>query len=160
MPATPEELYARLREIGIEWTLHEHPPLRTVEESRRLRGSLPGGHCKNLFLKDKKGQYWLVVADEARDIDLKALQPAIGAARLSFGRAERLDEVLGVQPGAVTPFALINDPDHRVRVVLDRTMLEHEVLNYHPLINTATIAIRTEDLHRFLAATGHDVQTI
>ena len=160
MSATPEDLYARLREIGIEWTLHEHPPLRTVEESRRLRGSLPGGHCKNLFLKDKKGQYWLVVADEAREIDLKALQPRIGAARLSFGRPERLAEVLGVQPGAVTPFALINDPEHRVRVVLDRTMLEHSTLNYHPLVNTATIAIATEDLHRFFAALGHEVQII
>lgn len=160
MPATPTDLYARLREIGIEWTLHEHPPLRTVEESRRLRGGLPGGHCKNLFLKDKKGQYWLVVADEAREVDLKALQPRIGAARLSFGRAERLIEVLGVQPGAVTPFALINDPTHRVRVVLDGTMLEHALLNYHPLVNTATIAIATTDLHRFLDAMGHDVQTI
>ncbi len=156
--ATRDELFARFRELQIEWQLHEHAPLRTVEESRRLRGTLPGGHCKNLFLKDKKGQHWLVVAAEDRAIDLKALPAAIGSARLSFGRAERMREILGVEPGAVTPLALINDVDHRVRVVLDRRMLEHELLNFHPLVNTSTVAIATSDLHRFIAATGHAVQ--
>lgn len=160
MPATRDDLFARLRELSIEWVLHEHAPLHTVLESRRLRGTLPGGHCKNLFLKDKRGQYWLVVAAEDREIDLAALQAKIGSARLSFGRPERLQEVLGVTPGAVTPFALVNDPEHRVRVVLDSAMLQHDRLNYHPLENTATIAIATRDLHRFLAWTGHDVQTI
>lgn len=160
MAATPEDLLAYLRELGIESTVHEHPPLRTVEDSRRLRGALPGGHCKNLFLKDKKGQYWLLVAEEDREVDLKSLQGLIGAARLSFGRAERLEEVLGVMPGAVTPFALINDPEHRVKVVLDGGMLRHARLNYHPLVNTQTLALRTEDVRRFLEATGHEVQII
>ncbi|MEM6990025.1 MAG: prolyl-tRNA synthetase associated domain-containing protein [Myxococcota bacterium] len=160
MAATPDDLYARLRELQIEWTAHEHPPLRTVEESRRLRGALPGAHCKNLFLKDGKGQYWLVVALEDRAIDLKALPAAIGSARLSFGRAERLREVLGVEPGAVTPFALINDPEHRVRVVLDAAMLERDPLNFHPLVNTATITLDAESLQRFVAAMGHDVQRL
>lgn len=160
MPATSEELLARLRELSIEFTQHEHAALRTVQQSRQLRPSLPGAHCKNLFLKDKKGQYWLVVAQEVRPVDLKALPAQIGAARLSFGRAERLLEVLGVEPGAVTPFALINDPEHRVRVVIDAAIFDHEFANFHPLINTATITIRSEDLRRFVTAMGHQMQQI
>ncbi len=156
MPATPDELFARLEELGIETTTHTHPPLFTVEESKRLRGDLPGGHCKSLFLKDRKGRLWLVVVLEDRTVDLKRLRRRLGASKtLSFGRPELLEEVLGVTPGAVTPFALINDTGRRVQVVLDKAMLTHDPLNYHPLHNAATTAIAPDDLVRFIESCGH-----
>ncbi len=155
MPATPEELLARLDHLGIASTTHRHPPMFTVEDSRKLRGELPGGHCKSLFLKDKKGAMWLVVVLEDRAVDLKALRARLGAKNLSFGRPERLLEVLGVVPGAVTPFALLNDSERRVTVVLDKEMLAHDPLNYHPLSNEATTAIAPGDLLAFIADCGH-----
>jgi len=153
---TAEELLARLRELGIEAATHWHPPVRTVEESRLLRGDLPGGHCKNLFLKDKKGVLWLVVCLEDRRVDMNLLARRLGAARLSFGRPPLLLEVLGVEPGAVSPFALINDARRRVRVVLDAAMMRLPLLNYHPITNTATTAVTPDDLRRFIAACGHE----
>lgn len=155
MPATPEDLFARLDALNIATTTHEHPPLHTVEESRRLRGALPGGHCKNLYLRDKKKRNWLLVTLEDREVDLKAVSTLLGAGRLSFGSADRLMEFLGVTPGSVTPFALINDPEQRVTVVLDAAMLKVDPLNYHPLVNTATTAIAPHDLLAFIRAGGH-----
>ncbi len=149
-------LFARLDELGIGTETVEHAPAFTVEEAQRLRGEIAGGHCKCLFLKDKKGGLWLVVADEARAVDLKALSKRLGAPRFSFGKPELLRQVLGIEPGSVTPFALINDPQHRVTVVLDKAMLEHERLNYHPLANTATTTIASDDLRAFIAACGHE----
>lgn len=161
MPSTPEILFARLAELGIETTRHSHPPLRTVEDSKALRGELPGGHCKNLFLKDKKGQCWLIVAHEDSKIDLKRLRRQIGSGgALSFGKAELLEELLGVVPGAVTPFALINDTERQVRVVLDKHMMAHDILNYHPLVNDATIAISNSDLLHFIDACGHTAEIV
>ena len=154
--ATDTDLFDRFRELGIESTTHRHPPVFTVAESRFLRGQLPGAHCKSLFLKDKKDQLWLVVALGDRQVDLKTLPKNIGAARLSFGRPEVLAKTLGVEPGSVTPFALINDAGGRVRVVLDKTMLEHDLLNYHPLKNTATTTLAAADLVRFIRSCGHD----
>ena len=154
--ATETDLFARLLELGIESTTHRHPPVFTVEEGRLLRGQLPGAHCKSLFLKDKKDQLWLVVALEGRPVDLKTLPKNIGAARLSFGKPEVLLEILGVEPGSVTPFALINDAGSRVRVVLDKAMLDYDLLNYHPLKNTATTALAAADLVRFIRSCGHD----
>jgi Ala-tRNA(Pro) deacylase len=156
MPASQADLFARLEELGIATENHRHAPLFTVEESKRLRGDLPGGHCKSLFLKDKKGALWLVVTLEDRELDLKRLHKRIGSGRLSFARPELLWEVLGVRPGAVTPFGLINDAERRVRVVLDAAMLARKPLNYHPLENDATTAIAPEDLERFIAACGHE----
>ena len=156
-PATPEDLFRRLDDLGIAYANHTHPPVFTVEESRALRGDLPGGHCKNLFLRDKKRNLWLVVADEDLAVDLKALRGPLGSqGTLSFGRPDLLMEVLGVVPGAVTPFALINDTAQRVTVILDARMLEAEVLNYHPLDNAQTTAIRPADLVAFIRACGHD----
>ena len=126
-----------------------------VGESAALRGSLPGGHCKSLFLKDRKGGLWLVIALEERRIDLKLLADSLGAPRFSFGSPELLREVLGVAPGSVTPFALANDTARQVAVVLDKGMLEHDPLNYHPLENNRTTAIAPADLMRFIAACGH-----
>ncbi|MGE0651695.1 MAG: prolyl-tRNA synthetase associated domain-containing protein [Alphaproteobacteria bacterium] len=158
--ATPEILLARLDALGIATRTVSHPPLFTVEDSRRLRGDLPGGHCKNLFLKDRKDRLWLVVTLEDRPIEMKSLSDRIGSARLSFGRPELLVEVLGVTPGGVTPFALINDARQRVTVVLDKEMLTFDPLNYHPLTNAATTAIAPADLLRFIDACGHRPQIV
>ena len=157
MPATPEDLFAFLTELGIEHSTVEHPPLFTVEESRQLRGEIPGGHTKNLFLKDKKDRVFLVVALESAEIDLKRIHTLIGAGgRVSFGKPDLLMELLGVVPGSVTPFGLINDTEKRVAVIFDAAMMECEVLNYHPLINTKTTAIRSDDLIKFAEACGHE----
>ena len=155
MPATPEDLFARLAALGIETATHRHPPLFTVEESKALRGELPGGHCKSLFLKAKDDSLWLVVAPEDAPVDLKRLAKTLGVGTLSFGRPELLWELLGVTPGSVTPFALINDRDRRVNVLLDAAMMRETLLNYHPLTNEATTAIAAADLLRFIAACGH-----
>ena len=154
-PLTPEQLFERLDALGIAHRTYAHPPVFTVAEAVALRGQLPGGHCKSLFLKDKKGGLWLVVALEERQIELKRLAAWLGAPRFSFGNADLLHEVLGVRPGSVTPFALVNDRERRVQVVLDRGMLECDPLNYHPLENNRTTAIPPGDLLRFIAACGH-----
>ena len=154
MVASEDDLMRRFAELGIATVTHRHAALFTVEESQRLRGDLPGGNCKSLFLKDKKGALWLVVALEDQVLDLKTLHKTIGAARLSFAKADVLWQVLGVRPGAVTPFALINDTEGRVRIVLDRTMMTHDPLNYHPLHNEATTALAPGDLLAFLRACG------
>jgi Ala-tRNA(Pro) deacylase len=161
MPATPENLFARLDELGIPHRTHTHPPVFTVAEAVALRGTLPGGHTKNLFLKDRKDGLWLAVMLEERRTDLKKLADALEAPRFSFGSGELLYEVLGVRPGSVTPFALINDTGingkgRRVTVVLDEGMLAHDPLNYHPLENDRTTAIAPNDLLRFVAACGHE----
>lgn len=160
MPATPDDLFACLRDLGIPVATHAHAPVFTVEEAKFLRGVLPGGHCKSLFLRDKREQYWLVVCDEDRAVDLKSLARTLGAGRFSFASAERLWDVLGVRPGAVTPFALMNDLDRRVRVVLDRAMLENDPLHYHPLVNHLTTAIHPGDLVKFIEACGHHPQIL
>ena len=156
MPATPDELFAVLDRLGIAHRTVTHRPLFTVEESRALRGQIPGGHTKNLFLKDKKGALFLVVALEHAAIELKSLHRRLGAnGRFSFASADLLRETLGVEPGAVTPFAALNDTAGRVNVVLDAAMMEHATLNYHPLQNTMTTSIGRDDLVKFLEATGH-----
>lgn len=157
MPTTTsEDLCAALDHLGIPHSTVRHPPLFTVEESRALRGQIPGGHTKNLFLRDKKGILFLVVALENALIDLKGLHRRLGASgRFSFGSPELLREVLGVEPGSVTPFAAINDTQGRITMVLDAPMLEHRTLNYHPLTNTMTTSIAREDLVKFLVWTGH-----
>jgi Ala-tRNA(Pro) deacylase len=156
MPKTPEELFAALDALGIAHRTVKHPPLFTVEQSRSLRGQIPGGHTKNLFLRDKKHALYLVVALEDAEIDLKGLHRRLDATgRFSFGSADLLREVWGVDPGAVTPFGAINDAGARVTVVLDAAMMEHATLNYHPLVNTMTTSIGRDDLVTFLESTGH-----
>jgi Ala-tRNA(Pro) deacylase len=156
MPATPDELFAYLDTLGIAHKTVTHPAVFTVEEARDLRGAIAGGHTKNLFLRDKKGAAYLVVAPEDAAIELRSLHRLLGASgRFSFGSAELMQEVLGVLPGSVTPFAAINDRDHRVTIVLDAALLAHEALNFHPLVNTATTTIARDGLLKFLTATGH-----
>jgi len=159
MPATDQDLYARLDALGLSWTTKEHPPLYTVDESKSLRGELPGGHVKNLFLRDKKKRIWLVVAEEDRPVDLKTFKKRIGAqGSLSFGSPDLLMDMLGVIPGSVTPFGLINDTEGRVTVILDEGLMEHDLINVHPLRNDATTTIKSADLLVFIRDCGHDPQ--
>ena len=160
MPATRQDLFARLEELGIASSTLEHEAVFTVAESSRLERELPGGHTKNLFLKDKKDKLSLVVALGSAHIDLKTLHKQLGSDRLSFGRPELLMEVLGVPAGSVTPFALINDKGCRVTVILDAGMMRHERLNFHPLENTATTNIAREDLVRFIRSCGHEARVM
>lgn len=160
MPATRADLFARFESLGIETSTRDHSPVYTVEEAQALRGEIPGGHCKNLFLKDDKGNIWLIVCLEEAQVDLKAAPAKIGSRRLSFGKPDLLKEVLGVEPGSVTPFGLINDAGRRVNVVLDAAMMAHEFLNYHPLENTATTTIRSRDLLAFVRSCGHEPQVV
>ena len=160
MPATRDELMARLDALGIATRTVDHAPVFTVEEARALRGEIPGGHCKNLFLKDDKGAIYLIVCLEDARVDLKAAPARIGSRRLTFGKPELLMEILGVEPGSVTPFGLINDTGARATVILDKTMMNEEWLNYHPLRNDATTTIRAADLLAFIRATGHEPRIV
>jgi Ala-tRNA(Pro) deacylase len=155
MPATPDDLFAFLDSLSIPHPTVTHPPLFTVEDSRGLTERVPGGHSKNLFLKDSRGKLFLITLLEDARVNLKAVPAIIGSGRLSFGSADLLREVLGVEPGSVTPFALINDRDHRVTPVFDAAMMELALLNFHPLVNTMTTSITRDQLLAFAAATGH-----
>lgn len=153
-------LLARLAHLGITHRNYAHDPVFTVQEAQALRGLVPGGHTKNLFLKDKKGGLCLVVAREDLAVDLKALSKHLGCPRFSFGAPDLLIAVLGVPPGSVTPFALMNDPDTRVAVILDAGMMGHDPLNFHPLRNDRTIAVSPADLVKFVRDTGHEPQIV
>jgi len=165
LPTSPDQLLARLGELGISSHTVDHAPVFTVEESQGLRGMLPGGHVKNLFLRNKKEEMWLVTVEESKRVDLKALGEKLtgatgGAAKLSFGSADRLMQYLGVIPGAVTPFAVINDKGKAVRMVLDEDLLRHDVVHAHPLVNFKATALAPKDLLRFLEAEGHPAHLI
>jgi Ala-tRNA(Pro) deacylase len=160
LPTTPEQLIALLTSLQISFTTHTHPPLRTVEDAKAMRGDMAGAHIKNLYLRDRKKRNFLVVAGEDRSIDLKSLDTQIGCDRLSFGSADRLFEMLGVRPGAVSPFTLINDPDHQVHLVLDADLVDQPCLYAHPLVNDMTVGLSGADVLRFLAHTGHQPQIL
>ena len=160
MAAGSDDLFALFRELGIKAATQTHAPAFTVEQGNAVWGAIPGVHCKNLFLKDAKARLWLVVAPAERRIDMKALPGRIGSARLSFGSAQLLGEVLGIEPGSVTPFALINDRERRVTVVLDAWMMEQPLVNYHPLRNDMTTTLTPAELRRFLGHTGHEARFI
>lgn len=154
---TQDELFACFDSLGIEHSTKRHDPVFTVNESQSLRDQIPGGHTKNLFLKDKKSAYFLVTLEENAVVDLKTIHTLIGASgRVSFGKPEALMDLLGVIPGAVTVFAAINDTERQVTIVLDAPLMEHELINGHPLRNDATTSVGREDLLRFLAHTGHE----
>ncbi len=155
MPATPEDLYARFDALGIVHTTAKHRPVFTVEEGADLKASMPGGHTKNLFLKDKKGALFLLSALADTQIDLNAVSKLIGAGRFSFANAELLMQNLGVTPGSVTLFALINDAERNVRLILDEALFGHDLVNFHPLSNDATTAISPADTVSFARDTGH-----
>lgn len=156
LPTSAAQLLARLNDLGIPAITHHHPPVFTVEESRALRGTLPGAHCKNLLLRDRKHRLWLLVCREDRILDLKSLRNSLGAtASLSFATPEVLFEVLGVTPGSVTPFGLINDREHRVTPVIDAALLTYQQTYFHPLRNDMSTAIAPQGLLDFIRACGH-----
>ncbi|MDD5585903.1 MAG: prolyl-tRNA synthetase associated domain-containing protein [Alphaproteobacteria bacterium] len=155
MPATPEQLFSFFDQLGIAHRTVSHPPLFTVEDGRGWHDKIPGLHCKNLFLKDKKGGVWLVVMPGDKRANLAQLEKRLGAPRFSFGKPELLKEVLGITPGAVTPFALMNDAARRVAVVLDADMMSREIINFHPLRNDASTAIAPADLLLFIKELGY-----
>ena len=162
----PEPAYDRDRLLawmagrGIAQTTHDHPAVFRVEEGLELKAALPGAHTKNLFLKDKKGRLWLISARQDTVIDLKRADKWIGSARLSFGNEALLWETLGVRPGSVTALGLINDPDHRVTFVLDQALWDADIVNFHPLTNTATTALAQEEFRKVLAAMGREPMVV
>jgi len=156
IPTKPDSLLKLLDELGISYELHHHEAAFTVRESAHLKDHIAGVHCRNLFLRDKKKAMFLVVAANETEIDLKKLENLLGSARLSFGSAERLWEHLGIYPGAVCPFTVINDPDHHVKVVLDASIMPHGLMNVHPLDNTKTVSVSPQDLLKFFVHTGHE----
>lgn len=155
LPVTPDDLLAYFKEIGVEVTLHEHKPVFTVAESEHLKSHIPGLHCRNLFLRDKKKRNYLVVAANETMIDLKKLQPLIDSDRLSFGSAERLWQYLGVRPGSVCPFAIMNDKDGDVQIILDQSMMGADIVCYHPMENHLTVGLSPDDLIKFIEAVNH-----
>ena len=159
-PLSAEDLFNELDAMGIPHSTIDHPPLYTVEQSKQLRGDLTGAHSKNLFLRNKKGRMWLVTCLEHRQFSLKSFGRHLGSLSLSFCSPQRLMQYLGVVPGAVTPFAVINDVDSVVQVVLDAALLDINPLNFHPLDNSKTTAIAPGDLIKFLQANNHSPQLV
>lgn len=157
MPSNRDDLLAYLAGLGIETTTVTHPPLYTVADSQALRGEIPGAHTKNLFLRDRKDRLFLLTVGEDAEIDLKQVHAVIGASgKVSFGKPEHLMQRLGVLPGAVTAFGIVNDTEGAVTIVFDEALMENAVINAHPLVNDATTSIARDDLLRFVRSTGHE----
>ena len=155
-----EELIKLLDETNCDYEVKEHAPLFTVEDSKSLRGSILGAHSKNLFLKDAKGQFYLLSVEENTKVDLKKIMNFIGSKKLSFAKAEYLESILGIEPGSVSPFALINDVDKKVLFFLDKNFLNYKKLNFHPLVNTATVNIATSDMIKFIEEKHNPIKYI
>ena len=151
-----DDVLARLADLSIDSVTYDHPPLFTVEDSKAYRGPIPGCHCKNLFLRGKKkSQMWLLSCREDLSVNLKEIGAKLGGQRLSFGSPERLLMYLGVRPGAVSPFALINDPNQSVDVILDKGMMLLSPLNFHPITNEKTTSISPGNLMKYIKSCGH-----
>ena len=156
LPTSPESLMQKLDDLGVTYTRYDHEAVFTVAESEKIEADMPGTHCRNLFLRDKKKRMFLVVLPNDVEVDMKKLAPIIGSDRISFGSADRLWEFLGVRPGSVCPFAIINDPEHKIKLVLDESMMKADIVNYHPLINTMTLGLSPDGLITFIKDCGHD----
>jgi Ala-tRNA(Pro) deacylase len=155
------DLYQILADHHIEYERYDHPAVYTVDDVKRLVPPLPAAKTKNLFLRDHKGRrHFLVIVPADKRVNIKALTAAIGSSRLSFGSTNRLTKFLGVDPGSVTIFALVNDPDHEVELIIDESLWEQEAFQFHPLVNTSTLLVSNDNLKRFLALTGHDVKIL
>ncbi len=159
-PKTADELLAKLAALNISCKTYQHEPVFTVDESDKIKIDMPGAHSKNLFLRNKKGKMWLFSTLGEKRIDLKLLGDKLGAGRLSFGSAERLMQNLGVIPGAVTPFATINDTQGAVQMVLDQDFMSYDIVNFHPLDNAMTTALHPQELLRFLESVDHPAQML
>jgi len=156
MPSTRSELFSKLDTLGIPHKTYDHAPVFTVEESTAIKAQMPGGHSKNLFLKDKAGAFFLICAQSDTPIKINKLHPVLGCKRLSFGKPEALLDKLGVTPGSVTLFSIMNDQAGEVTLIIDQRLTEHDLVNFHPLLNDATTAISSDDMIKFAKATGHD----
>lgn len=160
-PCKPQRLLGLFRQWGISFDLYEHEPLFTVEDTHKANLNIPGHHCRNLYLRDKKKNNYLVVLRDNTEVDMKNLADVIGSGRLSFGSASRLWDFLGVRPGSVCPFAAINDKNHEVKIILEKGMMECDVVDYHPLINTMTVALKPDGLRKFFTKIGrNDIRVI
>lgn len=160
MQASPDDLFAYLDRLGVAHATVWHEAMFTVEQSGALKAEVPGAHTKNLFLKDAEGRLVLIAAEAHNQLKLNQLHKIIGTKRLSFGSAELMIEALGVAPGSVTAFALMNDAGGRVRFLVDAVLAGAETVNFHPLVNTGTTAVSQADFRRFVAATGHGLEII
>lgn len=160
MITSPDDLFAWFDARSIAHVTHWHEAVFTVAEGRELKAALPGGHTKNLFMTNKDGDLILISAHADSQLPLNKLHRALGVKRLSFGSPELMEEVLGVRPGSVTAFALVNDPSARVRFIVDRELMAHDPLNFHPLVNTGTTAISRADFQRFVAESGHELEVV
>jgi Ala-tRNA(Pro) deacylase len=154
-----EKIYEVLKKLNIPYTKHEHPPVYTVEQAEQYWEDIEGTHCKNIFLRNKKGKrHYLVILLSSKKADLKALEKQLGEDRLSFASPERLMRYLGLEPGAVSPFGLINDNKKEVQVIIDRDLRRAELVNFHPNVNTATVGIDFTDFEKFLAWCGNRIR--
>lgn len=160
LPTTSDALLQNLQKLDVSYVLHKHAPIFTVEEGEHLKASIPGLHCRNLFLRDKKKKMFLVVAANETKIDLKKLSSVLECGRFSFGSADRLWENLGIRQGSVNPFCIMNDTDHNVRIILDKHMMGQDIVNYHPMDNAMTIGLNPADLVRFVKSTNHDPEIV
>lgn len=160
MPASPDDLFAYLDQLGLAHETRWHEATFTVEEGRELKETMPGGHTKNLFMKDKDGVIVLISAHADSELKLNQLHKLIGTRRLSFASGELMEQLLGVTPGSVTGFALMNDKDQKVRFIVDAALMAFDTLNFHPLVNTGTTAMSRDDFRRFVEATGHDLTVV
>ncbi|MCK5284858.1 MAG: prolyl-tRNA synthetase associated domain-containing protein [Alphaproteobacteria bacterium] len=160
LPTSPDILLKTLDMLDIDYRIYKHEPIFTVEEGIHLKAEIPGVHCRNLFLRDKKKKMFLVVAANETKINLKTLPDLIGSARLSFGSTERLWMYLGIRPGSVCPFCVMNDKEHAVQVILDASMMKADIVNYHPLDNAQTISLTPDNMLKFFTHTGHKPQII
>ncbi|MEP3889151.1 MAG: prolyl-tRNA synthetase associated domain-containing protein [Hellea sp.] len=156
MPISRQDLFDYLDNLAIAHKTYDHAPIFTVEEGADIKANMPGGHTKNLFLKDKAGKFFLICALGDTNIRINKLHPLLGCKRLSFGKAEPLLDLLGMTQGSVTLFSILNDTEHQVTLILDKALLNHDIVNFHPLLNDATTAISSEDMIKFAKATGHD----
>ncbi|MEM9470268.1 MAG: prolyl-tRNA synthetase associated domain-containing protein [Pseudomonadota bacterium] len=160
LPTSPQQLLERFESLEINYELYHHEAVFTVAESEKIDANIPGTHCRNLYFRDKKKNNYLLVLQNATDVDIKKLPEILGAGRLSFGSADRLWEFLGVRPGSVCPFAIVNDIDQAVKIFLDQSMMETDMVNYHPLLNTMTVSLSPADLIKFIESTGHEVHIV
>lgn len=155
------DIYTILENLGIQYTQYDHPPLFTVEEAEKHYGQMPGGHTKNLFLRNKKGDtHYLVVVEATKNINLNELRKMCGESKLSFASPERLEQYLGLKPGSVSPLGLANNTANDVQVFIDQDLWKYDAINCHPNVNTATIAITPDNLKKFLDWTGNDWKSV
>lgn len=160
LPTSKDDLLRNLDEQEITYKLYEHEPIFTVEQGEPLKKSIPGVHCRNLFLRDKKKRMFLVTAANETKIDLKKLSSVLDCGRLSFGSAERLWDNLGIKQGSVNPFCIMNDTQGQVRIILDKYMMEQDIMNVHPMDNAFTIGLAPTDLTRFVESTNHEAEVV